>query len=308
MTSVTLREEERGTPRGILPVAKSSFEVWENHAEVHQIFKESWKGWVLPGHGDAYFDCGSKRYKGCLEVDLHNQAVLDDRDVVGKIFVKLYRRSCGRMECPICYEKACGKAAYKVEHRLEAWSRGRPIHVVVSPSKNDVYRLSFEDLRKKVYDVLKGVGVYGGSVIFHPFRKLNEDDESEVQHGVWYVSPHFHVIGYGWVHGIKQNYVKNGWVVKNVGVRKSVKATVMYQLSHCGVHEKKHSLTWFGRLSYNKLRVPRLEEEKELCPLCGSKLRLLLKIKHCEGLKEEEGDYYLDVGSFMYKPKYGDYG
>jgi len=48
------------------------------------------------------------------------------------------------------------------------------------------------------------------------------------------VSPHFHILGYGWVHHVKENYESNGWIVKNLGIRNSVRATAHYQLSHCG--------------------------------------------------------------------------
>jgi hypothetical protein len=301
--------------KGILPLAKSSL---MEHGKVHSVddvFLEvygfgaqRYSGWVLPKHGVSYFDCGKWIKKGCLNVEAHVQEVLDEGvSSVGKAFVKLTKRSCGRFQCPICAEKAFSKEAYKIEHRLEAFHlKGRDlkvIHVVASPSKRDVWVLGFKDLRRKCVKILKAAGVYGGSIIFHPWRKLNEDDDLEKNSGAWYLSPHFHVLGYGWVNRVKDVYDAEGWVVKNLGVRRSVNSTAMYQLSHCGINDKHHSVSWFGALSYNRLRVPRIEVEKELCPLCGSKLRLLMQIKACEGLPELEGSYYVSADCFVPYPK-----
>jgi hypothetical protein len=288
---LTLREEERGIHTGILPLAKST----------SVGFQKKWFGWDLPGHGVAYADCGSWRKKGCLETHLHNQEILEG-GAIGKAYVKVFRRTCLRAECPICYEKWAGRESGKVEWRLRAWSgRGREIHVIVSPKRKDVYSLSFQDLRRKCYFVVRNSGVLGGSCIFHPFRQ-NEKTKA------WYFSPHFHIIGFGWIRGTKRGYIRHGWIVKNAGIRKTVSGTALYQLSHCGVHEKYHSITWFGKLSYNRLRVPEKPLEKEVCPICGSKLRLLLQIKACSDLKNEEGEYFLNADCFIYRPKCGDYG
>jgi hypothetical protein len=53
------------------------------------------------------------------------------------------------------------------------------------------------------------------------------------------------------------------------------------------------------------LRLPRIELEKEVCPLCGLKLRLLTRIKACAGLLEEEGEYYVDSDCFIHTPRNG---
>jgi hypothetical protein len=297
------RGEGPHNSKGILPLAKSSFEQW-SFSDVSG--NKKFSGWSLPGHGGSYYDCGKWIMRGCLNVEAHRQQILDG-DAVDKAYVKLTKRSCGRFECPVCHEKAFAKAAHRIEHRLSAFKvKGRElkvIHVIVSPSSLDLYKLRFVDLRRKCLKVLKDAGVFGGSIIFHPWRRLGEDDDFEKTAGAWYLSPHFHVLGYGWVQRVKEVYDRDGWVVKNLGVRKSVNATAMYQLSHCGIHERRHSITWFGALSYNKLRVPRLEVEKELCPLCGQKLRLLMQIKRCAGLGDEEGEYYVDSDCFIPYPK-----
>jgi hypothetical protein len=93
------------------------------------------------------------------------------------------------------------------------------------------------------------------------------------------MSPHFHVLGFGWIQDTAEIYNSKGWIVKNLGVRKSVYWTFQYILSHAGVfldpessfHPVKfHVATWFGELSYNSMEtIPKLITFKEYCPHCG---------------------------------------
>ncbi len=268
--------------QGILPLAKSIYTSWGYE-------------WALPGHGEAYLDCGSWRKKGCLNVEAHTQQGICE-DMIGKAFVRIYKRSCVRAECPTCYESWAGKEAGKIQYRLQrAPKKRRPIHLVVSPPTKDVCMLSFEALRRKSYVISKDSGFLGGSCIFHPFRE-NELTKT------WYLSPHFHVLGYGWVVKTKEGYNEHGWVVKNVGIRKTVSGTALYQLSHAGIHDKYHTVTWFGSLSYNKLHIPREIIEKEVCPICGQELREIWYFGGLD-LPEKEGDYWLDPEGWVYKPR-----
>lgn len=281
---------------GILPIAKSSFgldEVFRHEIKDWVLPGSDVSGWRLPGHGDPYDDCGDFWKKGCLDVESHNQSRIDDVDVVGKVYVKVVRRSCGRAECPICYEKWAGKEAHKIEYRLKQWKgRGKVIHLVLSPPAH-LWGLSPEVLRRKSYQVAKKVHFLGGSCIFHPFR---EEEGSKR----WYFSPHFHMLGFGWIEGTAENYESSGWIVKNVGIRQSVSSTALYQLSHCGVHERFHSVTWFGFLAYNKLKVVPEVVEKEKCPLCGAELVKLMWIGDGDPpIPDLEGDYFVDPGGWV---------
>jgi len=290
---VTLPERGEGTHhkkgiynhKGILPLAKSTSAI-----------KYAWE---LPGHGHSYFDCGKLLIFGCLNVEEHNQEGLFE-SMHGKAYVQMKKRTCARAECPICYEKWAGKEAEKIAWRLDAWSKGKVIHVIASPKKA-WSSMSYEKLRVECYRILRKSGIIGGSVIFHPFREKKKTK-------VWYLSPHFHVLGYGWVVKTKEGYSEHGWVVKNVGLRKTVSGTALYQLSHCGVHKNYHAVTWFGHLSYNKLKVvPRPKPEKEKCPMCGEVLRPLYYFGPVE-LPTEEGFYWLDPEGFVEKPRRWDYG
>ena len=250
-------------------------------------YSEKYLEWSLVGKGEAYADCGSIRFRGCLNVADHHQAL--DRDQGGKAFVQAYRRSCNRKECPKCYESWASLEANRAEYRLRSY-KGRwrkPIHLSVNPSP-EFWGMDFKEMRSKAYKVLKRVGIVGGSLIYHPFRQ----DE----HSKWFFSPHFHAVGYGFHNG----FYEKGWVVKNHGVRKSVHATIKYQLSHAGVNKIYHTITWFGALSYNVLKIFPFQEPKPVCPLCGLELVPLIYVG--EGTVPppvEEGNYFLTVEDWI---------
>lgn len=268
-----------GSPQivqGILPIAKSTV-----------------SGWALPGHGDSYSDCGHFWMKGCLDVGFHEQARIDGVDVVGKVYVKVVKRTCLRAECPICYEKWAGKQAHRIEYRLASYRiSGKPIHLIVSPPAR-LWGMDLIELRRLSYKIAKNVRFLGGSCIFHPFRQVESTKK-------WFFSPHFHAIGYGWIQGVKENYERTGWIVKNAGVRKSVGATALYQLSHAGIHKHHHTVTWFGNLAYNKLRVVPEVVEEECCPLCKGKLFKIIWVGDGEcPIPDEEGDYFVEPAGWM---------
>jgi hypothetical protein len=239
----------------------------------------------------AYGDCGSLGLRGCSNLEAHPAGV--DGRPPGVHYVQVYRRCCGRAECPTCYEVWASKEAKRAEHRIRAYKPVRyrsPVHVAVSvPSR--LYGLEFVKLRVKARQIARKAGLVGGCSIFHPFRF---DVESKAS----YWSPHFHILGYGWVVGTDRLYEDTGWVVRNKGVRRSVKATLSYLLSHAGVHKGRHTVTWWGALSYNKLSVAPLEPERHFCPMCGLELRPFLL---AEGLDppDQVGTYYLDDGRFV---------
>lgn len=269
---------------GILPIAKYGFQEID---------------WQLPGHGHAYDDCGTWRYRGCLNLGKHMGFNLDGVDMAGKAYVEWYHRNCGRAECPICKEKWAGKEAGRIEHRLKYfWKWGKVLHIIISPSEKDLLKLSFAKLKAKMYRVARLRGIKGGCVIWHPFRE-NDD-------GTWRVSGHFHVLGFGWVRNVSQGFKSDGWLVKNIQDGKeerSVFKTAMYQLSHCGINKKHRPVVWFGVCS-SKIKVPEQEEEKHVCPCCGLELVQLRYFGLEEALpnREENVSAWLDPGNWIEKP------
>ncbi len=279
-----------GEKSGILPKAKSILEVLG-------------LDWQLPGHGKSYDDCGDWRYRGCLNVADHTQNELSE-SVKGKIFVEWYHRSCYRAECPVCYEKWAGLEAKKIEWRLKhLWKHGKVLHIAISPSEKDVLNLPFAKLRQKAYKIAKNRGIIGGSVIWHPFR--------ERDNGTWYFSPHFHVLGFGWVRNVGEGFKKDGWLVKNIQdgrEERSIFGTAMYQLSHCGIdsHGKSRPVSWFGVASTagkNRAFVPKMEREKHVCPGCQAELIQLRYFGDPADLPdlEEESSAWLDPEDWVEK-------
>jgi hypothetical protein len=279
-----------GEKSGILPIAKS-------------IFDQLGLDWQLPGHGKSYDDCGDWRARGCQRVEDHTQNELSE-SVEGKIYVEWYHRSCYRAECPVCYEKWAGLEAKKIDYRLKHfWRYGKVIHVAISPSEKDVLNIPFEKLRQKAYRIAKSRGICGGSMIWHPWRDPDKN-------GHWVFSPHFHVLGFGWVRNSVEGYRKDGWLVKNIQDGKeerSVFRTAMYQLSHCGIdsHGKKRPVSWFGVCSTagkNHFVIPPIPREQHLCPCCGSELVQLRYFGDPDLLPErEEGGCWLDPEGWVEK-------
>lgn len=227
----------------------------------------------LTAWGKAYENCGQFFTVGCLNVEEHKGMNLDGVNMEGKVYLERHKTSCHRPLCPTCWSDWANREVARAMPRLNAFVlKGRklqPIHVIVSVPSED-YGLSLQEMRQKVYRALKTVHCLGGMMIYHPKRKDF--------HGNWYFSAHFHIIGYGWLTNIRNNYIASGYVVKNIGIRKTVQGTIYYQLSHCGISSKHQIITWFGVLSYGKLHVVYEEKEVSECPLCHEKLRRLLWI------------------------------
>jgi len=203
-------------------------------------------GWHLPATIEPKDDCGKWLTKGCLNVPAHAGSEYE-----GKIFIKTFQKSCYRAACQTCFRKWMARESNKATRRIEKYEK-----LSKKPAK---------EMRKQAYKILKSVNAVGGSLIFHPFRYHKDIQQ-------WYYSPHFHCIGFGWISNVEEIYKKNGWIVKNKGTRDSVFATFYYQLSHAGIKHGYHSVTWFGDLSYSKLKVEE-EQNPDVCPLCSAKLR-----------------------------------
>ena len=264
-----------------------------------------WLGFALPGGGLARSSCGEFYMIGCLE---HG-------------YIEKRMKTCMRADCPVCRQKWAGRLAGKAENRIsQVTGLGPPKHISISLPKADFGLVldDFPGLRRKVYKILKRVGVRGGCLVFHPARRRCPKCGSvpEMGHTVcmscgnlwfeWYFSPHFHVIGFGWIQGTSEEYLRSGYVVRNIGVRKSVGGTVLYILSHAGVHLKYHVMTWFGACSYNRLRVVQEEREGNTCPTCGAKLLPCAWF----GVGEDpladvgEGEYWVDPEGWRYTARY----
>ena len=259
--------------------------------------------WSTPGHGVAKDSCGklSNSKLGCLNVAMHPGH---------KVYVEHHRNTCRNPRCPVCSKKWVARESMRAADRIELASKQLglpPKHIVLSvpvslrPAFN---RLDgYVRMRGLAYKIAKEVNILGGIMIFHAFR----DDKTTF-------SPHFHVLGFGWVDDVKEVNFKSGWVIKNLGVRKnrkSIYTTLRYELDHCGIPQTRNNrsivspISWFGAASYNKLKVPK--PEKQRCPHCGATLTRIrwwgTGDHPCKDL--EEGDYLLDPGGWDYDDSLG---
>ncbi len=244
------------------PASKRS-EIFEQMHEATNWYTIEQDDWHLPATKEAHEWCGKWSTVGCLNVIAYKGTFAE-----GKGFVKTFQRSCYRADCEICYKKWNSRESNKATKRIETYSKNTkkyPKHIIISPP-HWLHYTTKQQLAKQCYSILKELGCIGGTLIFHPFRYHKDSKQ-------WYYSPHFHVIGFGWLENIVENYQKNGWIVKNKGYRESTFATFYYQLSHAGIKKRNHTLTWFGDLSYSKLKVEKEEIEANICPYCNGKLR-----------------------------------
>jgi len=217
-----------------------------------------WNGWNLPMSGDAKEDCGQWAWRGCLDYKKHSD---------GKIRTQTYQICCFRASCCKCAGGWAKRSTARILERLHASKKNQKYlkHVVVSPPKWLQHK-PIEYLRKEARKMAKRAGIQGGLDIVHPFRQKDKK---------WHLSPHFHYLAFGWVANTSEIFQKNGWLVKNIGIRENPIGTIMYLLSHAGVKNRRHSITWFGDLSYSKLKVEKADFHVK-CPECGGNFQRLI--------------------------------
>ena len=223
--------------------------------------------WKLPSTQEKKDTCGEFKTVGCFNLPGHpnNQA-----------FIQHTKLSCFRSSCEECWlEKWLARESRRATLRIEKYESVmkqigktrfiKPIHVIVSPSWDDKF-MRFDLLKTKCRKLLDQAGIKGGLLIYHPFSL----DKRKMK---WVKRPHFHVVCFGWVHDTKKISDNEGWVIKNKGVRDSLHSTIYYQLSHAGVADQTHSITWFGELGYRSKYAELIkvedEEPNDNCEFCG---------------------------------------
>ena len=91
--------------------------------------------------------------------------------------------------------------------------------------------------------------------------------------------------------------MKDGWIVKVLGERKTAFGTAWYQLNHSSFDKTKkrfHISTWFGVCSYRKLKVTP-EKRKEICPICQHELKDIKYVGGACAIKhKDDPDYCRD--------------
>lgn len=229
--------------------------------------------WRLPGTELKNKTCGLWKTVGCDNVFGHPE---------NKKFIKHSKISCFRSKCEYCWlekwlSRESSRATQRIENYVDVFKNLQfarspnlqrkylnPIHVIVSPSWNDKFK-SFDELKNKARKLINQAGIEGGLMIYHPFSL-------DKKTGQWIVRPHFHILGFGWVVDTKKISDSEGWVIKNKGLRDSLHSTIYYQLSHAGVSDGVHAITWFGslgyRAKYSNLFKVEDDDEHGFCDYC----------------------------------------
>jgi len=243
---------------------RSKFADWYETTNYDKI---EWDGWHMTGYDEPLGTCNQWAWRGCLNHRNHEN---------GKIEAQTYQMKCIRSRCKLCSGSWLARETSKAYRRIkkfETWYAGRDKikHVIVSVPRWEQGK-PLEELRKEMRKLCKRAGLRGGLDVVHPFR---------CKDGKWFFSPHFHVMAYGWVTGTENIFKEKGWIIKNKGLRRSIKGTISYILSHAGIKKRRHTLTWWGELSYSKLKLEKDEEDekKHCCTLCGAVYRPLIYFK-----------------------------
>jgi len=230
----------------------------------------------MVGTGEPKEDCGRWITEGCDNSRNHPNRMA---------YAENKRLTCKRAGCSECWDSWSIRESSRVTERIDkfrllgerkGWRSTKPIHVIVSPPKW-LWNSTWTELKKSFREMVKCAGIVGGVSMFHLCRLKNK---------TWFYSPHFHMIGYGWVKDTKKISSEKGWIIKNKGIRDSstqVYSTVAYLLSHTGIAKGVHSVTWFGELSYSAKYAFELKREKEesdagKCPYCSQYL-VLFEVK-----------------------------
>lgn len=207
--------------------------------------------------------------------------------------------NCHHFTCPVCYEGAATRAAESAKERIYegvktlitagilTGKRQKEIkHLAYSPPQDMAIALlmsGIEGYRKliKMGNKIMISSGFSGAVDFHPYRQNNPQEDNfnpDMEEYVWYLSPHFHGVGFGYIEPSDKFYARTGWIYKNIGLRDgpdSIKATISYTLTHHGVVKGAHAVRYIGLLSYNKLVIDTIEKFDTAlkCPKCGEDLR-----------------------------------
>lgn len=271
----------------------------------------------LPSNGEQKDDCG--QWVHPLSCPNHAQQTITgekhDRFVV--------MHTCDRPDCPVCYTTWATKSSKRATDRLfesmklyrkEGFNLGKLKHVVFSPNQAESKELiktksGYKKLKSNAIKLMKKVGLKGGVLIFHPFRQ-NDPRESNfslsIPAYVWYLSPHFHVVGVGFLQKSNEFYDETGWTYKQMEDRVTIQGTIKYTLTHCGISDNFYALTYFGVFSYNKVVIDEeiITDEPIKCRACGE---LLLEYAFKDEIDKDNNqpipDWNNELGVFYHKVK-----
>lgn len=214
------------------------------------------------------------------------------------------RHHCKRLGCKVCWSSARTRSADRITDRLEGFSEASglpwvPWHVDLSPPP-EVWgtesEVQVEDLIRSARKISAALGVTSAVLIVHGYRirpgKKREAHEESIKQGLdryrycmnqddpreyLYWSPHFHLMGWGFLENSKKFEERTGWVYHKERTRswEDIPPTVSYLLSHAWLFSPgKNAYRYWGGLSPTKLAVTQdVAWEIQKCKVCGKALR-----------------------------------
>jgi len=240
-------------------------------------------------------------------------------------FVHRRRASCRNRGCPKCYPSFVTREADSISARVRGCGGLRGVHgvgtrlshVVISPPiDNYDWKNEFDRAKRDLKEVRDRSGLTGGAAIFHPLRRT-ERAKLEFQGAKWagypgsgwdwvhengyindpdyvYFSPHWHIIGYGWIEPGDTEFALTGWVVKRIrtitGIEGGgVKRLLHYLLTHAGWKDNGarggNCVIFFGEMSVRSMGVTsRKETHLYGCPVCGCRVEEFIGPHVCDEL------------------------
>jgi len=164
-------------------------------------------------------------------------------------YLKGKRKHCWSLHCPSCMNDTALKHGVKIERQLLVYQKlcekqgidvGNIGHWVVSPPQElakcmmQTYE-DFDMLQRYVDDTILNLGGKAGVTVFHPWRQKED---------YWELSPHFHVLCYGFLNTKRFLKENPGWIIKKVHPReriRSIRHTAAYLSTHMGLGLVEHS-------------------------------------------------------------------
>jgi len=251
----------------------------------------------------------------CKDVEAHKGVVKKDyngvvTDFTDKIIVRLIHWWCKNGHCPRCWLRGWSVvSARHGERRVDMAVKrgfGEPLHVIVSAPLASYGKLE-RDLRKDARKALRVRGFFGGLLVYHHFRIDRERD-------VLKVGKHYHCLcfnrsfnrGVGGVDEAyerltREEFKKDGWIVKVKDRRATVFGTLYYELNHASLKlglKRFQAVTYFGEMAYNNFKGGVLDVKAEVkCPVCAKEM---VKCRNDSGLR-----FVKDIGDVNYKAWFG---
>ncbi len=219
---------------------------------------------------------------------------------------KTYRHAyCNDPLCPVCFKKYIPRISEGAAGRVHGyWSLNRdmrPYHLVVSPPPGTRYK-NMKEAYASFHEMLKKLGCRAAATVYHPYRIkagikarlelfMSVNDSAEKRYELirkdvlglggieyyLYYSPHFHAVAFGYLIESRVFEMLTGWMYRKIRYMRDIadiSRVVAYLQSHTAWEYGRHTIRYWGEMSYAKMARKRVKKEKVLkrCPVCAARI------------------------------------